>query len=46
MQKWLDDKDNLRHLTHNDGNSVLVRTLKVKICKKMTTNIILVIGIN
>ena len=26
MQKWLDDKDNLRHLTHNDGNSVLVRS--------------------
>ena len=39
MQKWLDDNDNLMHLTHNDGNSVLVT-------KKMTANIILVIGIN
>ena len=26
MQKWLDDKDNLMHLTQNDGNSVLVRS--------------------
>ena len=44
MQKWLDDTDILMYLTYNEGKSVMVKifikTLKGKMCKRMTANII------
>ena len=42
MQKLLDNNDILMYSTHNEGKSVVserfIKTLKGKICKKMTVN--------
>ena len=42
MQEWLDGNDVVMYPTHNEGKLVVderfVRTLKVKICKKVTAN--------
>ena len=42
MQKWLDNNNILMYSKHNEGKSVIAerftKTLKTKICKKMTAN--------
>ena len=42
MQEWLDNSYILIYSTHNEGKSVIaerfIKTLKAKICKKMTAN--------
>ena len=42
MQKWLGNNNILMYSKHNEGKSVIAerftKTLKTKICKKMTAN--------
>ena len=42
IQKWLDDNDILMYSAHHEGKSVVaerfIKTLKIKICKKMPVN--------
>ena len=42
LQKWLDDKDILMYLTHNEGKSVVaerfIKSLKTKTYKKLTVS--------
>ena len=50
MQEWLDNKNIWMYSTHNEGKLVIaerfIKTLKAKIYKKMTANLMSVVWIN